>query len=508
MASSSKVSFSTNSSVQMKANDKAKLSLFLLVIIWAYAFKDNLTTLFYNYTDSSDGYHGLAAVFGISILYLSSAKALSRITIKSNQFGLLLLLLTTTLCTAANVWGKQNLEIISCLALLPIMFLTMFGWPAFKKVYYALAFICFALPIGTSIGTLTANTFFNSLVHALSMSSQEVYWQKNLIEFKNSNFDITQVINVLHHAMLFITLGFFCSYYISESFIKRILLGMLSILVPLAVLAMVQFCVIHFELSNQYTSSTSFTYFILASSMLSTFVISILKGSKRKPYNVYSESMNWGTQSYTRARWVKPTIVSCCILLTLPFIASHLKMHILNYHGNAVLKLPSEIATWSKVDEILNSATPSQTSAHYQNTTNQSNIELQTQFFATSLSSYKDDITGSHTNVWNLIKTNNLKREVLIHNIDVEEKIYSNAAGHKLEWSFYHIHQHIFGKRQYAIVADNWYTLIKRSRRSGLITVSTQFSGNLEAARSELNAFLNGFWPELANISNPPRKLN
>jgi hypothetical protein len=507
MASTMKVSFSTNKNIRMKAIDQAKLSILLLIGVWAFSFKENLLSIFYSYTDSNYETHGFLALFACGILYLSKYKSLTRMNIQSSQMGLFCLLIATLCWCLANISGIHILEIISCLAILPMIFFTTFGWPAFKKMYFALFFIFGALPIGQIIGANVAEDFFSILVKILSLTSNEVYWQNNLIEFNNTTFDISNLTQVLQNAMCLFTFTLFISYFLADNFFKRIIIGLMALLMPIALLILTQFIVIRFDLVNSYTQESVFTYIIIALGLVLTFILSKLgKSRRKKSFNMYNESMEWQHSHNTRARWIKPTIVGMCILLAFPFATHSLKNHVLNYKGDVFLALPVKIGKWHETAKTSHQAQANTLIKTYQHTYPLA-IELRAKFFETAIMNEQNNLALLNDK-WELIKERTLTQQVLGQNIEIMEKIYTDNNKYQLLWSFYDIHQHIFAKDNYAAIADNWYTLIKSSRRSSLITLAVNCTGNIEEVREQLHDFLTSLWPDLPTISNPPRKFN
>jgi len=510
MASTMKVSFSTNSGIRMKAIDKAKLAVLFLVGVWAYSFKDNLTELFYSYTESGYEKHGFLAIAGFCILYLSKARTLTRTTVKSSQIGLLCLLIIALLWSIANITASERLELLSCLAILPMIFFTTFGWQAVKKMYYALVFIFCALPVGQTIGEQASEMFFTILVKALSFSSENVYWQNDIIEFNGNVFNIAVLKQALQNTMFLLTITLFLSHYVTENLFKRLAMGIIALCLPIIMLILTQFIVIHFNINNQYTQETTFTYIIIGTGFILAFIIGSLGRSKRKKvFNIYGESNSWSNSGReANGRWIKPTIVSCCILLALPFATTSLKNHVLNYQGNILLSLPNQIGNWHEIYSTSNASKNNILIKQYQRSYPIA-IDLRAKFFETAITNEPEDSDNLLDIEWTLIKKRIIPNNILDSTINIEEKLYSNGNQYQLLWSFYDIHSHIFAKYNYAIVADNWYTLINSARRSSLLSLAIKFTGSdVDASRSQLRDFLSNLWPDLSKISNPPRKLN
>ncbi len=452
----------------------------------------------------------LVALICISILFIKYKNKLNNIAYSSNSIVLVPLLLNT-LCLSSSILIDNNI-------LMQLLFLNtfiLFSWLCYGNKLQKTIF----LPMLLLFGLVTAhNEYQEFLFHTLqaitikilAWDKQNIFWNNNLIKINNITYTLDNLHAFFQYSFHYLVISYTIALLSTEKFFKISLLFVNLNVTPLLGISISLIVIIKLEILNQNNNFDFWLNIFMALSMLSTFVLAIIIGNiKEKHHNRHIDWHN--SYRFSKYNWLNPTLISICIMLTIPYLSNYFQNNIVTHKGSPEIILPHKLNNWSlDNDTVTQIYHPTKSITNVGLYTNNSDptqkIWLSSQNFIQSIDQHLSGIKVEQNST--IINTKNRIFIVNNNKFKIKETITRKMAVSQLNWTFYQIHNVLTDETNTASVFDQLLTAIKHDRKTNYLKISTNIDHDATAASLTLEKFLQDLIPELNNINTIYWKIN
>jgi hypothetical protein len=440
----------------------AKLTCGLLVAAWLYAFWPTIRVTVLTYITSSFNYQGLLVLPLILMAISKNASSLNRSPQIYNPYGLLLLLASVIVWLFAAITELKLVAQVAIISMLISIVVTTCGKKVTNIILLPLLCLYLLLPIGSDLFKAASQLFSTTLVKALSVSYESVYWESKHVYINNNSYDIHTYLSSLKFIMIFVAMG--CSFALlrTKNLMTFMCIASSFVIMPVIILWLTLYSFILFNniwdpvtLSQKSVLIISWVCTILG--LIHAIILSNFVGEKSYLLRA-SEDIDWHARyGKIKTNWVLPLIMASTIILMAPILERNLYNS--QHYGNtdSMLSQPNELPDWngSKVQYSF------------------SNSESQNE-------------SG-----WKQIKQSSKKIIIKNKSIKVQETILrSQNKQYKIVWTINYINGHLTNSATLAKALLKIYTLTPKGARAGVITMSTQVKDDINIGRNTLNEYM------------------
>lgn len=308
----------------------SKSSCLFLVAIWVYSFWPTILADCKAYIHTGYDYQGLLVLPTLLLLLIRKDNNLRRARLHYNPLGLLFLLLCAVAWLFATIIESEIIRQISALSMLFSIVLTTCG-EKFTSVLIV-PFLClfFLLPVGQEVTGALRNIFFKTLVHALILSKQTVYWESHKIVVNNNFYDISIFVSSLKYILLFTAIGACCTAFVTKSIKNFLAITICFISAPISLLciSIYSYIMLKMHVTNLAIIDNNLmlaSWVINGVGILSATIFAAYLLNRKKTVK-HGDEIDWHNNYFnTKKNFITPLIIGTTLLLLLPTTATKIK---------------------------------------------------------------------------------------------------------------------------------------------------------------------------------------
>lgn len=460
----------------------AKVTCFVLITIWTFAFWPTIARAFHMYLHSGYDYQGLLVLPILGLMIMHNSANIKRASLGYSPLGLLLLLLSGCVCLVATL---VELELVRQFAMISMLFaivLTTYGRNVTHIILLPLFSLFLLLPLGQEIYQIVEHSFSWLLMQALMLSKQAVYWEANQIYINNLSYDIQAYLSSMHYLMLFITVGAAYATLRTRSMLAALTIIACCITMPIIILGLSLYSYIMlkqwFSISNFIESHiTAIGWILTCIGLAHAFWVGLFL-KDRKDFIPRNDNIAWRDNYFFAGQHsLKLIVLASCIILAMPMLGQKLKTDLPVDDAN-LPQIPNTIAAWNNSNKkqlVVNSK-----STLFKK--DQNSVHL-------AISHHNQQLEPA----WKKIKESSKKIRFGQHKLPVHEIIFNNKNKYKIYWSFKFINGHVTTNETMAKALTHFYSISDKNVKHGIVTISTDATKELNFARDRLKDFLQDF---------------
>jgi EpsI family protein len=220
-----------------------------------------------------------------------------------------------------------------------------------------------------------------------------------------------------------------------------------------------------------------------------------------------------GSIATTNLHWLKPTIISCCIMFIIPWFADNIKNNPWsNKKTNILFYAPQDLPEWSGPFELSKAiwqpsfigATQTVTASY---TNNMEYVYLYAAYFTSCLDG---NAVSSASNklyadkIWQSVAVTSLNVNITTTvNINVKEEIIQAGELKQIIWSWYYMGTVMSANDSLMQLLESASLVSKMADHSGVVALMTKSEPNQDLARERLTKFLISLYPQIQLLMNP-----
>lgn len=177
--------------------------------------------------------HGFL-IFPISLwLIWRIRRELLETTPMANVLALPVLVLLSALWLMATYTGVLVIEQLTVVAMIPVLVFAALGWQATRKMIFPLGFMIFAVPMGEELTPVLINFTADFTVAMVQMVGIPVFREDNYFQLPSGSWSVVSACSGVRYLIASLTLGVLYGYLNYQSLTKRIVFGIVALIVPI-----------------------------------------------------------------------------------------------------------------------------------------------------------------------------------------------------------------------------------------------------------------------------------
>lgn len=460
----------------------SKTACLILMAIWTYAFWPTIRSSCSSYIHSGYDYQGLLILPIVALLLIHNSSSIKRATLYYTPFGLLLLLLCSTVWLFATIVELELLRQVAIISMLIAIVLTTCGKKITSILSLPISCLFLLLPIGQHLTELIQQAFAWTLVQALMLTKQAVYWETNTIFVNNHTYDIHAYLSSMKYMLLFVTLGACYAMFRTKTITSFIAITASFIIMPICILWLSLYSYILLNLwetsiqiiaNNLVFIGWSLTIVGLFHAML----LGIFIGDRRNV--LYStDDIDWHNNYFSggQKKFI-PLILASSILLLMP-LSGQVVQNQTQRNIKTLPNLDKDMQHWKG------------SALDLKNNAIQASFNKDQQIVNLSISQHEQRLDSS----WKKVKDKNKTIKFEQHKLPIHETVLHNDKNkYKIFWQVNYINGHYTTNPLLAKALTNLYTLTPNGAKTGVISISTDTTKELSTARDRLKNFMQDF---------------
>lgn len=308
----------------------SKSACLLLIAMWIYSFWPTILFDYHAYINSGYDYQGLLVLPALALMLLRNDSSLRKTSLNYNPIGLLSLLVCATAWLFATTTDNEIMAQLAAICILLSIVLTTCGKKVISILLVPLSCLFFLLPVGHEIAEFLRTSFFQTLVRALILSNQSVYWEANKIIINHNYYDIYVFTSSFKYILFFTAAGACGSAFITKNISKFFLISMSFIATPVSLLWITMYSYVilkSLHISNKIIDGNLFWFgwIVTGIGIILASLFAIYLVNKNKPMR-RGDGIDWHSNNFnSKSSFTIPIIVCTFILLSLPITAAKIK---------------------------------------------------------------------------------------------------------------------------------------------------------------------------------------
>jgi EpsI family protein len=480
----------------------AEASCIVVLIAWLYSFWPTIISIYTDNISQPENPNIFFVIISAVFIAWHRKNNLARIAPYCSQYGLIVLLCLTIWWGFNFVADRIFLQQLSVMLMIPAIIFTTTGFGVTKQLVLPLFLLLFTLSFGHTIYAEIQGLFENILNKFAEFSAVDRSMQIKILD---------TVTRGLVYITSYIFAGLIISVIVHTRTIKIIVSTAGFIVLPIICNIISILLVGWIGSINHYTNTYSWIAIILGLSLSLLFVFLIR--NTNIGVNEFPEFNFLSNIIADRFHWLNPTIISCCIMLMIPWIADNIKHNLWKHKNiNILLYAPYYLPEWSGPFNLPTDVwQPSfigatkTVSAMYKN--QGSSVYLYTAYFVAPLDT--NGLTDQHNKlyddkIWSSVAASIITIAVNKSiSLSLKEEIIHFGDVKRMIWSWYYIGTYISPNYDVMNLLERVRIISKISDHSGVVAMLTEMEDTPDAARARLNKFLISLYPQVQILMNP-----
>ena len=212
---------------------KALLSCCMVLTVITAVFYQTLWSMIDTWWNYGTYTHGFV-IFPISIYLLLQRKdELSQITPTFSWLGVVAILLSSTLWLVASLVGVILFMQVAFISMVIATVWALFGTRFFMASLFPLMYLYFAVPFGEQLIPVMIDVTAEFTVWAINLTGIPVYQEGRFLTLPTGNWEVAEACSGVRYIIASFALGSIFAYLNYQSFTKRTIFIILSLLVPI-----------------------------------------------------------------------------------------------------------------------------------------------------------------------------------------------------------------------------------------------------------------------------------
>jgi exosortase A len=205
-----------------------------LMLLFAVAmFYPTLASMVSIWERSETFAHGFL-IFPISLwLIWRIRQELLEATPKANVLALPILVLLCAVWLLATYTGVLVIEQLAVVAMIPVLVFAALGWQATRKMIFPLGFMIFAVPMGEELTPVLINFTADFTVAMVQIVGIPIFREGNHFQLPSGSWSVVSACSGVRYLIASLTLGVLYGYLNYQSMTKRIVFGVVALIVPI-----------------------------------------------------------------------------------------------------------------------------------------------------------------------------------------------------------------------------------------------------------------------------------
>ena len=212
---------------------KALISCFLVLTVITTVFYQTLWSMIDTWWNYGTYTHGFV-IFPITIYLLwQRSDQLSRIAPTFSWLGVIFLLLSSALWLVASLVGVILFMQVAFISMVIATVWTLFGTRFFTASLFPLMYLYFSVPFGEQLIPVMIDLTAEFTVWAINLTGIPVYQEGRFLTLPTGNWEVAEACSGVRYIIASFALGSIFAYLNYQSFTKRTIFIILSLLVPI-----------------------------------------------------------------------------------------------------------------------------------------------------------------------------------------------------------------------------------------------------------------------------------
>jgi len=283
--------------------------------------------------------------------------------VRPSYWGLPALLILGFIWLLASYIGVLVVQQLCVVAMIPVLVLSLLGWPITKRMMFPLFFLVFAVPMGEELVPYLIAFTADFTVAMIETVGIPVYREGTFFQLPTGNWSVVTACSGVRYLIASLTLGCLYAYLNYSSLSKRVIFIIVSALVPIVANGLRAFMIVMIGHYSDMTLATGVDHLVYGWLFFGVviaimfFIGSFWRDPEREhPVREQSEAMGSQPQGNVRKLyWVGLLVLGLLVIWPLKIVSDQSAVHIPTV---AQISDPA-ISGWQLTDELLTGWTPS-----------------------------------------------------------------------------------------------------------------------------------------------------
>jgi len=283
-----------------------------------------------------------------------------------NYYAIPLILIASFAWLVAYFVDVQVIQQLAMVSLIPLIVFGLLGWQVTKTAIFPLFFLVFAVPMGEALVPYLIEFTADFTVAMVQLTGIPIYREGTFFQLPTGNWSVVEACSGVRYLIASVTLGFLYAYLTYQSFYRRALFVIASILVPIIANGLRAFMIVMIGHFSDMQLATGVDHLIYGWIFFG-FVIAIMfyvgsfwheQGGDAKTLNVDSNQNYTAVSNVNQNQFIIALIVLFVSLLFMPLMAYTSNNNVNNVNNVTVaLKAPVN-NEWIKTEQLVTNWTP------------------------------------------------------------------------------------------------------------------------------------------------------